>query len=105
MRCPSESGASAASVRWTVRRRSSRLAAKEPPLYIDTTTKATRVKEASFDMSKASERLKAAISDDSSILARPVPSKVSIPMLKSLGHACGLSNLFEVEEEPFCSSC
>ncbi|KAF8732245.1 hypothetical protein HU200_016224 [Digitaria exilis] len=42
-------------------RHSSRLAAKEDPFYVDATTKATRVKAAKLDLSKASERMRAAL--------------------------------------------
>lgn len=73
-------------------RHSSRLAAKEDPFYVDATTKATRVKAAKLDLSKASERMRAALAA-SEMLQRPPPPKISSTKLRYLGRACGLVDL------------
>ncbi|CAL5083044.1 unnamed protein product [Urochloa decumbens] len=79
-------------------RRSRRLAAKEDPFYIDATAKASKLKAAQLDMSKASERMKTAI-QNSGILERPAPAKIPARRLRCLGRVCGLSNLSECEDE------
>jgi len=78
--------------------RSRRLAAKEHPFYEDATSKATRVQAAKLDLSRASARLKEAI-EESEVLQRPPPPRVTRRHLLCLGRACGLSNLSEVEED------
>lgn len=80
------------------KRRSSRLAAKEDPIYTDATAKATRIKAARLDLTKASEGMKAALGE-SGILQRPPPPKTSSVKLRRLGHVCGLPHLSEVEDE------
>lgn len=79
-------------------RRSRRLAAKEDPCYTDATTKATRVKAAQLDLTRASARMKSAV-EESGVLLRPPPSRISKSKLLCLGRACGLSHLSEVEDE------
>lgn len=79
-------------------RRSSRLAAKEDPFYVDATTKASRAKADQMDLAKASERMKAAL-HASGTLRRPAPPKISAAKLRCLGHVCGLAHLSEVEDE------
>ncbi|CAN6211719.1 unnamed protein product [Urochloa humidicola] len=79
-------------------RRSRRLAAKEDPFYVDATTKASKMKEAQLDLSKASERMKKAI-QASGVLERPAPAKISSRKLCLLGRVCGLNNLSEIEDE------
>ncbi|CAN6334113.1 unnamed protein product [Urochloa humidicola] len=78
--------------------RSRRLAAKEIPFYEDATTKATRVKAAQLDMSKASKCMKKAI-DASEILSRPAPKKIAPKKPRCLDRVCGLVHLSEVEDE------
>jgi len=78
--------------------RSRRLAAKEHPFYEDATSKATRVQAAKLDLSRASARLKEAI-EESEVLQRLPPPRVTRRHLLCLGRACGLSNLSEVEED------
>ncbi|CAN6334539.1 unnamed protein product [Urochloa humidicola] len=84
-------------------RRSRRLAAKEVPFYEDATSKASRIKEAKLDMSKASATMKEAI-EKSGILARPAPKKVPPKKLRCLGRVCGLAHLSEVEDEVTASA-
>ena len=79
-------------------RRSRRLAAKEIPFYVDATTKATRVKAAQLDMSKASERMKTAIAD-SGLLARPPPARISTSKMRRLGRICGFTHLSDLDDE------
>ncbi|CAN6338953.1 unnamed protein product [Urochloa humidicola] len=79
-------------------RRSTRLAAKEDPYYTDATTKASRVKAAQLDMTKASERLKTAMAS-SGLLECPAPAKVSSRKLRCLGRVCGLAHMSELDEE------
>jgi len=61
-------------------RRSRRLAAKENPFYVDATTKASRIKAAQLDFSKASGRMKAAVVD-SGLLEWPPPAKIPVGCL------------------------
>jgi hypothetical protein len=81
-------------------RRSRRLAAKKDPLFTDATTKATRVKAARLDLSKASERMKKAL-EELAILARPPPTRVPSARLCCLGRICWLSHLSDVEDDVF----
>lgn len=53
-------------------RRGRRLAAKEDPYYIDVTTKATWVKAAQLDLTRASARMKYDV-EESGVLLRPRP--------------------------------
>jgi len=80
------------------RRRSSRLAAKEDPFYIDATSKATRVKATQLDLTRASARMKEALTS-SGMLLRPAPAKISTNKLRCLGRVCGLPDLLDAEEE------
>jgi hypothetical protein len=79
-------------------RRSRRLASKEDPLYTDATAKATRVKAAQLDLSKASERMKKAL-EQSGVLERPPPARVPSAWLRCLGRVCCLPHLSEVEDD------
>lgn len=79
-------------------RRSSRLASKEEPFYMDATTKATRVKAAKLDLSKASSKMKVALID-AGIMARPPSQRIRPVKLHHLGRVCGLANLSEVEDD------
>lgn len=79
-------------------RRSTRLAANEDPFYTDATSKATRVKAAQLDLSKAFERMKAAV-QSSGLLQRPPAPKIKTDKLRALGRICGLGHLSEVEDD------
>nr|CAB3483870.1 unnamed protein product [Digitaria exilis] len=79
-------------------RRSSRLAALEPPHYEDATSKATRVKAVKLDISKVSMKMRAAIVD-AGLLERPPPAKVKSSKLHRLGHVCGLGNMSEIVDD------
>lgn len=81
-------------------RRSRRLTAKEDPLFTDATTKVTHVKATQLDLSKASEHMKKAL-EESAILVRPPPARVPSARLRCLGCICGLSHLFDVEDDVF----
>lgn len=80
------------------KRRSSRLAANEEPFYTDATTKATRLKTAKLDISKASERMKKAL-HSSMVLRRPPPAKTPVSKLRCLGRACGLVHLSDLDDD------
>ncbi|CAN6248707.1 unnamed protein product [Urochloa humidicola] len=82
------------------KRRSRRLAEKEPAHYVSATDKATSVKAAKLDLGAASSSM-AAATEASGILQRPPPRCTAIRHLRRLGAACGigdLSALTEVEE-------
>lgn len=74
------------------KRFSRRLAAKEPPYYIDAVTKASRVKVATFDFTGVSAAVVSAI-EDTGILARPAPAATRMSRLRSIGRECGLTKL------------
>lgn len=78
-------------------RRSSRLAEKEEPYYVNATTKSARLKAGKLDITKASARMKDALRG-SNVLERPAPKKISTTKLWMLGRACGLAKLSEVED-------
>jgi outer membrane murein-binding lipoprotein Lpp len=75
-------------------RRSRWPAAKEDPLYTDVTAKATHVKAAQLDLSKASEHMKKVL-EQSGVLKRSPPARVP----STLGRVCGLAHLSEVEDD------
>lgn len=79
------------------RRHSLRLAAKEDPLYVDATSKATRVKAAKLDLARASTRMREALAQ-SGILERPPPRRISSNKLRCVGRVCGLPDLSDDEE-------
>lgn len=79
-------------------RRSTCLAEKEEPYYINATSKATRLKADKLDLSKASTRMKNAL-HVSGILERPAPKKINSSKLRVLGRFCGLAHLSEVEDD------
>lgn len=62
-----------AAVAASKRRHSKRLAAKEPPQYVDAETKATRLKAAKLDLTGISNELASALAD-SGVLEHPPPS-------------------------------
>lgn len=80
------------------KRRSSRLAEKEDPHYIDATSKAARIKAAKLDLSKASGRMKKAL-ESSGVLERPPPDKITSNKLRCLAHVCGLAHLSEMGDD------
>ena len=80
------------------RRHSLRLAAKEDPFYVDATSKATRVKAAQLDLSRASTRMKMALAQ-SGVLERPAPSKIASSRLRCLGRVCGLPDLSDKDDD------
>lgn len=82
----------------TKERRSLRLAEKEEPYYVDAASKATRAKAARMDLSKASERMRAAIAG-SRVLERPPPKHISAAKLRCMGRLCGLGGLEDLEDE------
>jgi hypothetical protein len=79
-------------------RRSLRLAAKEDPYYVDATSKASRVKAAQLDLSRASARLRGAL-EQSGILERPPPARIASRKLRLLGKVCGISTLSGADGE------
>jgi len=80
------------------RRHSLRLAAKEDPYYVDATSKATRVKAAQLDLTRASTRMKMALAQ-SGVLERPAPSMIASSRLRCLGRVCGLPNLSDKDDD------
>lgn len=78
------------------RRHSLRLAAKEDPFYIDATSKATRVKAAPLDLTRASARMKEALAC-SGILQRPTPPKITSSKLRCLARVYGIPDLPDEE--------
>jgi len=79
------------------RRHSLRLAAKEDPLYVDATSKATHVKAAKLDLARASARMREALAR-SGALERPPPRRISSNKLRCLGRVCGLPDLSDDDE-------
>ena len=79
------------------RRHSLRLAAKEDPLYVDATSKATRVKAAKLDLARASARMREALAQ-SGVLERPPPRHISSNKLRCVGRVCGLPDFSNNEE-------
>lgn len=79
-------------------RRSDRLAAKEIPYYMNATTKATRVKTAKLDLSRASAKLKEAMAD-AQVLERPPPARIRASKLRCMGRVCGLAGLGTVVDD------
>ncbi|CAO2046977.1 unnamed protein product [Urochloa humidicola] len=80
------------------KRRSRRLAEKEPAHYVSATAKATSVKAAKLDMTGASSSM-AAATEASGILQRPPPRRTAMRHLRRLGAACGIGDLSAFEEE------
>ena len=78
------------------RRHSLRLAAKEDPFYVDATSKATRVKAAQLDLTRASAHMKEALAC-SGILQRPAPPKITSSKLRCLARVCGIPDLPDEE--------
>ena len=78
------------------RRHSLRLTTKEDPFYVDATSKATRVKAAQLDLTRASAHMKEALAC-SGILQRPGPPKITSSKLRCLGHVCGIPDLPDEE--------
>jgi len=78
------------------RRHSLRLAAKEDPFYVDATSKATRVKAAQLDLTRASARMKEALAC-SGILQHPAPPKITSSKLRCLARVCGIPDLPDEE--------
>ncbi|CAN6229446.1 unnamed protein product [Urochloa humidicola] len=79
------------------KRRSRRLAEKEPAQYVSATAKATSIKAAKLDMTGASSSMAAAI-EASGILQRPPPRRTAVHHLRRLGAACGINDLSALEE-------
>lgn len=61
-------------------------------------SKATRLKAAKLDLSKASDRMKDML-QASGVLQRPALKKISSAKLRALGRVCGLPHLSEVGED------
>jgi hypothetical protein len=70
-------------------RRSSRLAAQENPLFVSMTNKAKALKEARFDLSGGSLRLRSA-AEAAGLTSTAVPGPIPVPQLKALAAACGI---------------
>ncbi|XBH92485.1 hypothetical protein VPH35_083600 [Triticum aestivum] len=71
-------------------RRSSRLARKEPSLYVKMLDRAKAVKAARFDYSKGSPRLRAAMRAAGIGVNDGVPDSLSLRQLQALGEPCGV---------------
>ncbi|CAO2150107.1 unnamed protein product [Urochloa humidicola] len=84
------------------KRRSRRLAEKEPAHFVSAIAKATSVKAAKLDMMAGSSSMAAAI-EASGILQRPPPRRTAIHHLRRLGAACGINDLSALEEEEAAS--
>lgn len=71
-------------------RRSSRLARKEPSLYVKMLDRAKAVKAVRFDYSKGSPRLRAAMRAAGIGINDGVPDSLSLRQLQALGEPCGV---------------
>lgn len=69
-----------------------RLAAKEPAMYVDAVTKASKVKAAKLDLTGVSSYVAAAMAE-SGVLDRPPPAAIPKKSLRRLGTACRLQRL------------
>ncbi|KAM0825457.1 hypothetical protein ACQ4PT_069543 [Festuca glaucescens] len=70
-------------------RRSSRLAAKEPPLFVNMLSKAKAVKASRFDLTGGSPRLRAA-AVAAGFAGDGIPDAIPAPRLRALAAVCGV---------------
>jgi hypothetical protein len=70
-------------------RRSSRLAAKEPPMFTNMLSKAKAVKASRFDLTGGSPQLRAA-AKAAGFVGDGVPDAIPAPRLRALAAACGV---------------
>jgi hypothetical protein len=70
-------------------RRSSRLAAKEAPMFVSMVNKAKAMKASRFDLTGGSPRLRSA-AEVAGFASSSAPGPIPMPKLKALAAACGI---------------
>jgi hypothetical protein len=68
------------------------------PILRHPTSKATHLKKALMDISKVSDRMKAALVA-SEVLHRPPPARIPSARLQCLGRTCGLTHLSKLDDD------
>jgi hypothetical protein len=83
-------------------RHSSRLAAKEDPMFVSMVSKAKAMKASRFDLTGGSPRLRSA-AEAAGLASSSVPGPIPVPKLKALAAACGVDP-DAIEDVPAVSS-